>query len=206
MLVIVADSLAATHVSALGHVRPTTPRFDAFAGDSVHFERTWSAAAWTLPSVASLFTSRLQEEHGARDDELVIITADHGCDPSWKGSDHTRERIPVFGIGPGMSGGDVGLRPTFADIGETLAQHLIPEALPALADFIAGVRDVAWEAPAINALIKTCIGAPGLKMPKLAMPLRVLLTGQAHTPSVDAVIALFPRELVLKRLSVATHG
>ncbi len=72
MLVIVADSLAATHVSALGHVRPTTPRFDAFAGDSVHFERTWSAAAWTLPSVASLFTSRLQEEHGARDDELVM--------------------------------------------------------------------------------------------------------------------------------------
>ena len=89
---------------------------------------------------------------------------------------------------------------------ETLAQHLIPEALPALADFIAGVRDVAWEAPAINALIKTCIGAHGLKMPKLAMPLRVLLTGQAHTPSVDAVIALFPRELVEKRLSVATRG
>ena len=88
---------------------------------------------------------------------------------------------------------------------ETLAQHLIPEALPALADFIAGVRDVAWEAPAIGALIKTCIGAHGLKMPKLAMPLRVLLTGQAHTPSVDAVIALFPRELVLKRLSVATR-
>jgi len=89
---------------------------------------------------------------------------------------------------------------------EILAQHLTPEALPALAEFIAGVGDVDWEAPAIGALIKTCIGAHGLKMPKLAMPLRVLLTGQAHTPSVDAVIALFPRELVLKRLSVATRG
>ena len=86
---------------------------------------------------------------------------------------------------------------------ETLAQHLTPEALPALADFIAGVKDVVWEAPAINALIKTCIGNHGLKMPKLAMPLRVLLTGQAQTPSVDAVIALFPRELVLKRLAAA---
>jgi glutamyl-tRNA synthetase len=86
---------------------------------------------------------------------------------------------------------------------ETLAQHLTPEALPALADFIAGVKDVAWEAPAINALIKTCIGNHGLKMPKLAMPLRVLLTGQAQTPSVDAVIVLFPRELVLKRLAAA---
>jgi glutamyl-tRNA synthetase len=86
---------------------------------------------------------------------------------------------------------------------ETLAQHLTPEALPALADFIAGVRDVAWEAPAIGALIKACIGQHGIKMPKLAMPLRVLLTGQAQTPSVDAVIALFPRELVLKRLDKA---
>jgi glutamyl-tRNA synthetase len=84
---------------------------------------------------------------------------------------------------------------------ELLSQHLTPEARPALADFIAGLEDVAWEALAINALIKQCIGAHGLKMPKLAMPLRILLTGQAHTPSVDAVLALFPRELALKRLS-----
>jgi len=84
---------------------------------------------------------------------------------------------------------------------DVLAQHLTPEALPALADFVAGVKDVEWEAPAIGALIKACIGKHGLKMPKLAMPLRVLLTGQAHTPSVDAVVALFPRELVLKRLA-----
>ena len=86
---------------------------------------------------------------------------------------------------------------------DLLAQHLAPEAKPALADFIAGIRDVAWEAPAIGALIKSCIGAHGLKMPKLAMPLRVLLTGQAQTPSVDAVVALFPREVVLKRLAAA---
>ena len=84
---------------------------------------------------------------------------------------------------------------------DLLAQHLAPEAKPALADFIAGIRNVTWEAPAINALIKSCIGTHGLKMPKLAMPLRVLLTGQAQTPSVDAVVALFPRELALKRLT-----
>ena len=86
---------------------------------------------------------------------------------------------------------------------EVLAQHLTPEALPALEDFIAGLKDVAWEVPAIGALIKASIGKHGLKMPRLAMPLRVLLTGQAQTPSVDAVIALFPREQVLKRLAVA---
>jgi glutamyl-tRNA synthetase len=84
---------------------------------------------------------------------------------------------------------------------EALTQHLTPEALPALADFAAGLKDIAWEASTISALIKRCIAKHGLKMPKLAMPLRVLLTGQAQTPSVDAVIALFPRELALKRLA-----
>jgi glutamyl-tRNA synthetase len=86
---------------------------------------------------------------------------------------------------------------------DVLAQHLSPEAKPALADFIAGVRDVAWDAPSISALIKACITKHGIKMPKLAMPLRVLLTGQAQSPSVDALIALFPRELVLRRLAAA---
>ena len=89
---------------------------------------------------------------------------------------------------------------------EVLAQHLTPEARPALADFIDGIKEVAWDAPAINALIKECIGKHGLKMPKLAMPLRVLLTGQAQTPSVDAVVALFPREMVLARLAKAPQG
>jgi phosphopentomutase len=56
--------------------------------------------------------------------DLLILTADHGCDPSWSGTDHTRERVPVIGIGPGLRGGDIGLRKTFADIGETVAAHL----------------------------------------------------------------------------------
>ena len=86
---------------------------------------------------------------------------------------------------------------------ELLAHHLSAEALPALADFVDGLREVAWEAPAINALIKSCITKHGLKMPRLAMPLRVLLTGQAQTPSVDAVVTLFPRETVLQRLAAA---
>ena len=86
---------------------------------------------------------------------------------------------------------------------DLLAHHLSAEALPALADFVDGLREVAWEAPAINALIKSCIAKHGLKMPRLAMPLRVLLTGQAQTPSVDAVVTLIPRKTVLQRLAVA---
>ncbi|HEX5804325.1 MAG TPA: glutamate--tRNA ligase, partial [Azospira sp.] len=83
---------------------------------------------------------------------------------------------------------------------DILAQHMTPEIKPALADFAEAVKTVAWEAPAIGALIKETVAKHGLKMPKLAMPLRVLLTGQAQTPSVDAVVALFPRETVVHRL------
>ena len=85
--------------------------------------------------------------------------------------------------------------------GDLLAQHLSDEARPALADFAAGIATVAWEAPAINALIKDTVTRHGLKMPKLAMPLRVILTGQAQTPSVDAVIALIGRARVLEKLA-----
>ncbi|RAZ87396.1 phosphopentomutase [Mesorhizobium hawassense] len=59
-----------------------------------------------------------------RPGDLLILTADHGNDPTWRGTDHTRERIPVIGLGPGLKGGDLGLRPSFADIGETVADHL----------------------------------------------------------------------------------
>ncbi|WP_300336687.1 glutamate--tRNA ligase [Accumulibacter sp.] len=96
--------------------------------------------------------------------------------------------------------------PFYADVqpqAELLAKHLTSESLPALADFIAGLPDVDWEAAAIGALIKESVARHGLKMPKLAMPLRVLLTGREQTPSVDALIATFPRETVLKRLALA---
>jgi phosphopentomutase len=59
-----------------------------------------------------------------RGGDLLLLTADHGCDPTWRGNDHTRERVPIFGLIVGGSGGSVGLRRTYADIGETVAAHL----------------------------------------------------------------------------------
>ena len=56
--------------------------------------------------------------------DMLILTADHGNDPSWRGTDHTRERIPIIGTGPGLASRSVGLRDTFADIGESVAEHL----------------------------------------------------------------------------------
>jgi phosphopentomutase len=56
--------------------------------------------------------------------DLVIITADHGCDPTQPGSDHTREHIPVLAFGPDLGTGNIGIRNSFADIGQTIAEHL----------------------------------------------------------------------------------
>ncbi|MTH97489.1 phosphopentomutase [Roseibium sp. RKSG952] len=71
------------------------------------------------------FDRRLPEMIAAmKDGDLLILTADHGCDPTWRGTDHTREHVPVIGTGPGIDGRPVGGRKTYADIGETLAKHL----------------------------------------------------------------------------------
>lgn len=78
--------------------------------------------------------------------------------------------------------------------------QLSAEAIPALRDFTELLKTVAWEIPAISVAIKEAITKHGLKMPKLAMPLRVMLTGQTQTPSVDALVVLFPREMVLSRI------
>jgi phosphopentomutase len=59
-----------------------------------------------------------------RPGDVAIITADHGCDPTWRGSDHTRENVPVLAFGPGIGGHRLGRRDGFADIGQTLAAHL----------------------------------------------------------------------------------
>jgi len=59
-----------------------------------------------------------------KEGDLVVITADHGCDPSWPGSDHTREHIPMIFFGPGIAPRALPIAETFADIGATLARHL----------------------------------------------------------------------------------
>lgn len=58
-----------------------------------------------------------------RGGDLLIITADHGCDPTWSGSDHTREQVPILMLGA-KSTIPIGRRASFADIGATVARHL----------------------------------------------------------------------------------
>jgi phosphopentomutase len=56
--------------------------------------------------------------------DLAVITADHGNDPTFRGSDHTREHVPILAFGPGIGPGMIGRRETLADIGATVAAHL----------------------------------------------------------------------------------
>ncbi len=57
-------------------------------------------------------------------DDILMITADHGCDPTYKGSDHTREAVPLLVYQPGKSGKDLGVRKGFWDVAATVARHL----------------------------------------------------------------------------------
>jgi len=59
-----------------------------------------------------------------KDGDLVVITADHGCDPTAPGSDHTREHIPMIFFGPNVKPQELPTATTFSDIGATLAKHL----------------------------------------------------------------------------------
>ena len=54
-------------------------------------------------------------------DDVLFLCADHGCDPTWEGTDHTREHIPVLAYGKGVEPGTIGKRETFADIGQSVA-------------------------------------------------------------------------------------
>lgn len=76
------------------------------------------------------FDARLPEfEKLMQPGDIAIITADHGCDPTFNGTDHTREYIPVLVFGPGVKPGPIGKRDTFADIGQSLAQYFGLEPL-----------------------------------------------------------------------------
>lgn len=81
-----------------------------------------------------------------------------------------------------------------------MAQHVTDAVRPALTTLREKLAGVAWDRASIAAAIKEVLAAHALKMPQLAMPVRVLVMGNAHTPSVDAVLELAGRDMVLSRL------
>ncbi|MCZ8294447.1 MAG: glutamate--tRNA ligase [Hylemonella sp.] len=86
---------------------------------------------------------------------------------------------------------------------EDLSQHVTDGVKPALVQLKDKLAACAWDKASIAAAIKEVLTATGLKMPQLAMPVRVLVLGTPQTPSLDAVLELLPREKVLARLQRA---
>lgn len=83
---------------------------------------------------------------------------------------------------------------------EDRAKHLTPSALAACHDLAAVFKDAEWTAGGISAAIKATLDQHSLKMPQLAMPVRVLVCGRPQTPDVAAVLSLFDKKIVVDRL------
>ncbi len=84
---------------------------------------------------------------------------------------------------------------------ELRAQHFTAAALAALRDLHGRLAAAPWERPALSQALKATLAATGLKMPQVAIPLRVALLGQPQSPAIDAVLEVLGRDAVLARLA-----
>jgi glutamyl-tRNA synthetase len=79
-------------------------------------------------------------------------------------------------------------------------KHITPDIVPVMAELLSELRSLAWSAETIHEAINRAVSSHGLKFPKVAMPLRVMLTGSAQSPSIDAVMAILGKEETLARI------
>jgi phosphopentomutase len=107
--------------------------FDMLYGhrnDSPGYARELIAVDRRIPEL----TGQLAEE------DVLIITADHGCDPTTPSTDHSREYVPILVYGSGLKKGvDLGTRETFADLGQTLAEVFGVDHLPSGTSFLESI-------------------------------------------------------------------
>jgi phosphopentomutase len=110
---------------------------DLVFGNFIEFDSLWGHRRNVSGYARSLetFDARLPElTSRLREGDLLIITADHGNDPTWTGTDHTRERVPVLATGPGIGPQALGIC-AFTDIAEMVAMHLkLGPALPDISE------------------------------------------------------------------------
>lgn len=102
------------------------PDFSLVFTNFVDFDMTWGHRRDVEGYAQGLeyFDARLPELIAQmKEGDIAFITADHGCDPTYKGTDHTREHVPVIMFGPGVRPQYIGARETYADLGQTVADY-----------------------------------------------------------------------------------
>lgn len=83
---------------------------------------------------------------------------------------------------------------------DLVSKHITPQAQAAVSDFAKAAVDIEWNRESIAALIKTLLAQHQMKMPQLAIPLRLIVAGTTQTPAIDAILEILGREAVLQRL------
>lgn len=117
------EGLFAATVEAAERAQPGSLTFTNFVDFDSHFGHRRNVPGYA--DALERFDHLIPEfESIMRPNDIAVMTADHGCDPTWPGSDHTREHIPVVLWGPKLGTMSVGERSTFADVGQTLASYL----------------------------------------------------------------------------------
>lgn len=102
------------------------PDFSLVFTNFVDFDMTWGHRRDVEGYAQGLeyFDTRLPDLIAQmKEGDIAFITADHGCDPTYKGTDHTREHVPVIMFGPGVRPQYIGARETYADLGQTVADY-----------------------------------------------------------------------------------
>jgi len=133
-----ADGNAAIFDTTIAHAKSAPDGAIVFA-NFVDFDTLFGHRRDLLGYAGALeaFDARIPELQAVlRPGDLVLFSADHGCDPTWEGSDHTREHIPILAFGPNIGAGSIGIRSTFADIGQSIAKHLGLPAMPVGTSFL----------------------------------------------------------------------
>ena len=168
----------------LAHVSKSTAQFDAAKLAWLNHEYIKEAEPKRL---AALVAPRIERDGGKLADGPALIDAVRLLKDRATTLEHMAEAAMMFykRIEPSKT---------------LIAEHLTPDVMPAVRELAGNLERVEWQRPELNEAVKAVVGKFGHKMPKIAMPLRVMLLGQTQTPSIDAVMELLGRDAVLARL------
>lgn len=137
----ISSTHTATNAEAYGLIERALRAMDQgmLLANVIEFDQSWGHRN----DIPGFHRGLLELDHAlprmlaeVRQDDLIIFTADHGNDPTTPSTDHSREAVPVLAFGPRVRPVDLGRRPTFADIGQTVADFLEVPALAAGTSFL----------------------------------------------------------------------